>query len=811
MTGPTPADWARVTAIFHEVEPCSPTERSARLAVVPPAIRAEVEGLLRALDREAGRFAGSAFDLLGDGASAALVSEAAPGSPIGPYRIVREIGRGGMGVVYEAVRADADYRKRVAIKLVSLGARTAQVMQRFRRERRILAGLEHRNVAALLDGGVTDDGLPYFALEYVEGTAIDRYVSDRALPLAERLQLIRQVCGAIEYAHQRLVIHRDLKPGNILVTADGTVKLLDFGVAKLLTDDDATGPDRTDVGGPPYTLAYASPEQLLGEPLTTAADIHGIGIVLYQVATGRHPFRGPNLPPIDVRRRILEEPPPPTSLGRDFDAIVGLALRKRPADRYPSAGELGEDLRRFLAGQPLLARPGSRVDQAAKFVRRHRAAVAAGALAAATIVVATAATVRQARRIAAERARAEAVNGFLQEMLSAPDPTQLGRDARITDLLGSTAARLAAGEVTDPVIRADLERTLGTTYAALGLHDSAAVLLVAAVARGDAALGAGHPASGRNRLALAALEAARGRGPVAESLFVAAIAVLRRDRPQSDAVLARGLADYGNLLFNVGRFAEAEPVVMEALSVGGTGLPSAQRVAALNTLGLAREHAGDPTAAKARYREALAAGAGLTTNLAAALLGPLANLANTLKLQDSLPAADSLEQLAVAHAMAAYGPRHAAVGATLTGLADIRRRRGNLPAAERDLREALAILQAALPADHLQQAPALSLLGLLLCEHGRAGEGEPLLRRALAIRVAQLPPGHWFIANLESALSVCLGALGRPAEARAMARSGYDGLVRALGPDHPRSREAAARLPNEPPSRSAAPPAGPPR
>lgn len=796
MSTSAPVEWARVSDLFEQLLPLSPADREARLAAEPDATRHQVSALLRALEREGGRFAGSAFDLLRDVGAGDLLAEAAPGTRIGPYQVVREVGRGGMGAVYEAFRADDDYHKRVAIKVVSLGARSGAVMQRFRRERRILAGLEHRNIAALLDGGVTEDGIPFFALEFVEGTPVDRYAAERNLPLAGRIALMRQVCGAVAYAHQRLVVHRDLKPGNIMVAPDGTVKLLDFGVAKFLGDDDASGAgDRTEVGAQPYTPAYASPEQLLGDPLTTACDIHGLGIVLYEVLTGRHPFREAGATGAEVRRRILDQPPPPSGLGRDLDAILQLALRKAPAERYPSAGALAEDLQRFLAGRPLLARPGSRAERLRKFVRRNRPAVVAGTLAALAVAAGISATVWQARRTVVERQRAEAFGGFVRQMLSAPDPTQLGREARLLDLLGATVARLAAGEVTDPVTRADIERTLGATYTALGVHDTAAVLLEGALARSRAVLGDDHPETARSRLALAQLEAVRGRSPAAETLFVAGLAALRRARPGSDAVLAAGLANFGNFLYNVGRFAEAEPVLEEVLELARVAaVPVVEVVGTLNSLGLARDHHGDRVGAKARFREAIAAGSVLTTTAPAALLGPLANLANTLKLEDSLAAADSLQGVAVSHARAAYGDQHAVVGATLTGLADIRRRRGDLDAAEADLREAVRILAGALPADHLQQAPALSLLGLLLCERGRAEEGTPHLRRALDIRVAQLPAGHWFIHNLESAMAVCLRGLGRDAEAAAMARAGYEGLARALGVDHPRTREAAARL-----------------
>ncbi len=790
------ARWARITALFDDLLPLDPSARAARLAAESSDIRESVESLLSALERERGRFAGSAFDLLHEETTAALLAEAPPGSRVGPYVIVREMGRGGMGVVYEGRRVDDDFHKRVAIKLVSLGARTERVMHRFRRERRILATLEHPNIAALLDGGITADGLPFFALEFVEGVPIDQYAQHHALDLPARLRLVRQVCDALDYAHRHLVVHRDLKPANILVAPDGLVRLLDFGVAKLLDGDaEQRGDDRTMGDGAPYTPAYAAPEQLLGDPVGTACDIHGLGLVLYEVLTGRHPFRTADLPGVEVRRRLLEEPPPPSSLGRDVDAILARALGKAPSSRYASAAALADDIDRFLAGRPLATRPGTRVERLAKYVRRNRVAVAGGALAVTALVLGAATTIWQARRTATQRARAESFAGFVRDMLTAPDPSHSGRDARVLDLLGSTVARLESGEVADPATRADLERTLGTTYTTLGVYDTAAVLLRGAVDRSIRAFGSRAPETARSRVALARLDAAMGRSAQAESLFLASVATLRTHQPAYNVALAQALSEYGNLLFNVGRLDAAEPLLLEAMAIGpAAGLKGTDLINLLNTLGLVREHEGDAVGARRYYRQAIAAAAPWSNLTRAAVVAPLANLANTLKLEDSLATADSLQELAASHALAAFGERHATYGAILTGLADIRRRRDRLGAAEHDLRAAVRVMAAALPPDHLQQAPSLSLLGLVLCERGAAAEGTPLLQRALDIRRRQLPAGHWFIHNLESALSVCLHGIGRTVAARESAAAGYRGLVAALGPRHPRTLEAELRL-----------------
>lgn len=345
--------WSRVSEGLEQAIALGGPERQAfleRLEAADPALRREVESLLAAHAADPVRFEPrpGAFTRGGGG-----VLE--PGAPLGPYRIVRAIGEGGMGTVYEAHREGEDFRKRVAIKTISPGRSHGSLQQRFRRERRILARLEHRNIAALFDGGLLPDGSPWFAMEYVEGEPIDAYCAKRGLPLHDRLHLVRQVCGAVQVAHQNLVVHRDLKPGNILVTADGTVKLLDFGIAKILSSDDdssGAGDDRTAAGAEPFTLAFASPEQVRGEPVTTASDVYALGMVLFAVAAGRHPFRDESTTREALRERILDRTAPGTGQGADLDAIVQAALHKDPARRYASAEQLGEDLRRLVEGRP---------------------------------------------------------------------------------------------------------------------------------------------------------------------------------------------------------------------------------------------------------------------------------------------------------------------------------------------------------------------------------------------------------------------------------------------------------------------------
>jgi tetratricopeptide (TPR) repeat protein len=383
-----PERWQRVKSLFEAALAREPSERAAFLAGAAPELADEVLRLL-ASDAGAGSFL--------SGPAEAPVAIAA-GRRIGPYRVVGEIGHGGMGAVLRAVRDDDQYRKEVAIKLVHGGVGPAVVMERFKAERQILANLEHPNIARMLDGGATEEGWPWFAMEFVEGTTIDAYCAPLSIP--QRLELFRQVCSAVQYAHQRLVIHRDLKPANILVTTDGVPKLLDFGIAKLVGGDQA---GTTLTTFPLMTPEYASPEQVKGEAITTSSDIYSLGMLLYELLAGRRAYELPGRSPQEIARVVCEmDPPPPSTAGSrqlrgDLDNIVLKAIRKETARRYYSVSELSEDIRRHLAGAPVLARADTIGYRLSKFVSRHRAGVAAAALVLVSLVAGLAIAVRQAR------------------------------------------------------------------------------------------------------------------------------------------------------------------------------------------------------------------------------------------------------------------------------------------------------------------------------------------------------------------------------------------------------------------------------
>jgi non-specific serine/threonine protein kinase/serine/threonine-protein kinase len=470
---PDPARWQRVKAIFVDVVERERTAREAvllELAASDPEAAAEARSLLRRYDHATTGFL--------DGAP--LLDAAAEESPdltgrrIGGYRLTAPLGRGGMGMVYEGIREEDG--KRVAVKLLRWRGDPVEIDAQVRAERRILAGLEHDNIARLIDGGATEEGLPYFTLERIDGQPIDAYCAGRGLDVAARLRLFRTVCAAVEYAHQRLVIHCDLKPANILVTAEGVPKLLDFGIARLVQPGDG-GEGAKSALPLALTPDYASPEQVRRQPVTTATDVYALGLLLHELLTGRRAQALQSLSPQEITRVVcLEQPAPPSAaappsmrrrLQGDLDAIVAKALRKEPRERYGSAHELAEDVRRHLESRPVDARGGGKPYRAGRFLRRHRAAFAAGLLVALSLVGGTVAALREARRAQRRFEDVRKLAGsFLFEFHDA-----------IRDLPGATPARrllvTKALEYLDSLAReasgdVGLERELATAYQRVG-------------------------------------------------------------------------------------------------------------------------------------------------------------------------------------------------------------------------------------------------------------------------------------------------------------------------------------------------------
>jgi serine/threonine protein kinase len=401
----SPERWDSIKRIFNEVADLAPAARRIALDSLcnDTEVRREVERMLAADDEPL--FTESPLIAFADDEAAAFKDQR-----IGPYRILDEIGRGGMGTVFAAVRDDGEFEQKVAIKVIKRGLNTHAIVRRFRHERQILASLDHPNIARLIDGGVNADGLPYYVMEYIAGHPIDEYCRARQLSVTARLELFRQVAAAVAYAHRRLIVHRDLKPSNVLVTDGGQVKLLDFGIAKVLSQTEV-GARQTATQLGLMTPDYASPEQFRGEPVTTATDVYSLGVMLYELLTGALPYELKGLRLDEMLRLVCETDPvlpaDTPQLRGDLGNIVLKAIKKEPERRYDSVEQFSEDLRRFLEGLPVAARPDTFTYRASKFVRRNKVSVLAAALVFVALVTGILATTFQARAARRERARAE--------------------------------------------------------------------------------------------------------------------------------------------------------------------------------------------------------------------------------------------------------------------------------------------------------------------------------------------------------------------------------------------------------------------
>jgi serine/threonine protein kinase/tetratricopeptide (TPR) repeat protein len=778
----------------------APDERGSYVATAcahDATLRADVERLLRScdaasefLERPAAEYAAPLI------ASVTSTAPAVEGMRVGPYRIVEEAGRGGMGVVYVAERDDDQYRRRVALKLVRHGlGDDRSVVRRFVEERQILASLEHPGIARLLDGGMTADGLPYFAMEHVAGTPIDRYCDERRLTLDARLGLFGTVCDAVQYAHQRLVVHRDLKPSNILVTDSGEVKLLDFGIAKLLAPNAAgTGAPATRTGARLMTPEYASPEQLRGEAVSTASDVYSLGVLLYELLAGRRPHDTAGQPKLDGARIRTEEEitRPSVALARatdaaaaaaharstspdrlrrrltgDLDTIVLAALRAEPERRYGSAEQLGTDVRRHLAGLPVSARRDTWAYRAHTFVRRHRVGVGAAAAIVLLLAASTVTTWLQSARITRERDKAEQVSGFLVDLFSAPDPyAGVGREVTARVLLDSGAARVARDLATHPEVRAQLMATMGQAYYGLGLYENARRQLEPALSIRRQLFGEEHVVVLRAANFLAMVELDGGRPAAAESLYRQVLPARRRVHGPRDPAVARTLNGLALALLAQNRSGESEPLVREALAIDrASGRDPLELGQSLNNLGRVLADGGDYAAAERAFREAMTLRRDRLGDGHPEVDNAVSNLAGALAGRGELAEATRLMEGVVARKRRSMGASHPDLAIDMTRFADMLRAMEAHQRAEVLYREALDIQHRSSRGPTGATATTLLGLGRLALGRGDAAAAERLLRDAWAADRVGAANGYARNSEVPRALAASLAAQGRLAEA----------------------------------------------
>jgi eukaryotic-like serine/threonine-protein kinase len=847
--------WPEVEALLDAALDLPAPARAAFLddaSVGDAAVRAQVRRLLD-LSGDAERFFAAPAAELGAALLAVHAAGEHAGPPlghVGPYRVLGEIGRGGMGAVYLAERADEQYRMRVALKLVPLGLDTEHAQRRFIEERQILASLQHPGIARLLDGGVAADGRPYFAMEHVDGRPIDEYCTAHELSVEARLQLFCAVCDAVQYAHSRLVIHRDLKPSNILVTRDGDPKLLDFGIAKLLEPGvTARAEQLTRTGMRLITPEYASPEQLRGDVVSTASDVYSLGVLLYLLLSGRPPYTAPDRRPHELARAILEVEPlrpsavAPASLRRrlrgDLDVIVLHALQKEPDRRYASAQALAADLKRHLRRLPVHARPDTVRYRAGRFVRRHRAGVAATAVLLLSLTGGLAGTAWQARQARLQAERAEVARDFLIALFQASDPAESrGDEITARDLLDRGAARAGIDLVRRPELHAEMLGVLGGIYRDLGSYPRAepllreaaelrrathgarhretaaaqhelAQLLVLMGRRDDAEalhrqalevrrslFGAGHPEVAASLGALAAVIGRGGEHEQAERLHREAIAILSRHFGEEHALVADELDRLGSLLRAKGDFAGAEQVWRQTLELRHRvlGPDHLATATSTNNLALLLSDRGELPAAEALYREVLDFDLRRLGEEHPYTATVMNNLASVLRRRGELDEAERLYRRALAIDRKLHGDAHPKVATVLNNLAAVLRDRGDYAGSERLYREALATFRTVEGDRHPSVGTAHSVLAAVVYLRGDTAGAERLYRQALAILRDAFPDGHVRTSSALVGLGRLLVETGRAGQAEPLLVEAVEIRAKAYGREHARTSEARVEL-----------------
>ena len=747
---------------------------------------------------------------------------------IGAYRLVKLIGRGGMGVVYLAERADEQFEKQVALKLLPIGIGGEAAQRRFLAERQILAHLVHPHIARLLDGGICDDGTPYFVMDYVDGIPIDVYCDINRLDIEQRIALFIDIAEAVEYAHRNLVVHRDIKPGNILVEASGDAKLLDFGVAKLLipnADEDSL----TRVAGRPLTLKYASPESIRGEAVTTAADIYSLGMLLYVLLTGRFPYsldmqdnaetqrliceqdailpsRGLLSLPEDAARQIAANAgSTPRGLAQrlqgDLDTIIAKALRKDPDRRYSTVEQFIADLRRYQQGLPVTARPASTAYRLQKFVRRHKAGVvAASAVVVALLTVAGAAiysavtSAQQSKEIAAERDKAEQINDFLLSVfdLSSPNQTK-GETVTALELLDRSADRVRSEMAGQPERRALLMHSIAIVYSEMSQFDASKSLLEEARAL--------HRDNGSHRSAdyasstelYAEIREMEGAFDEAEATIREAVEI-RRDLavPQD---LAFSLLMLGRIQHKKGQVEEAESLYREALQIRrSVDDDDDETIAnALSYIGSILQQRGELDDAETMQREALAIRRAAVGEDHMIMIESNHNLGVVLMDKGDFDAARSHfeEALRVSTKLVPDGEQGQVF--LYNGLGSVYDRMGNLDRARENFQRSLDMLVQFFGAKHPNTGIVQGNLGRVLIKQGNYVEGEALLRSGMAT-LTEAVPTHRHLPRMQLFIGRSLAKTGRFAEAEEFLRTSHARLNETQGSDHEHTREAARFL-----------------
>jgi eukaryotic-like serine/threonine-protein kinase len=817
--------WKALNAHLDRALEMDGEERQAWMADLrtsDPALASELEALLEegnALERE--------------GFLAAAPPRppvyAAAGQTLGAYTLVSLIGHGGMGQVWLGRRSDGHFAGQAAVKVLNAGFG----LERFKREAGILARLTHAHIAHLIDAGVSPAGQPYLVLEHVDGERIDAYCDNRRLGIEARLRLFLDVLGAVAHAHANLIVHRDIKPSNVMVNTDGRVKLLDFGIAKLLEAEAGGGAAALTLeSGRALTPEYAAPEQVTAGAITTATDVYSLGLLLYMLLTGRHPVDAGRGSAAELLKAIVDTDAPRLStaahattvppdalaqnaarrgttpdrlnhiLGGDLDTIVAKALKKRPEERYASVTALADDVLRYLRNEPIRARPDTLAYRTAKFVRRNRAGLG---VAAATVLLFAGLIGFYTARLTAERDRARRaadkagqVTQLLTELLTGADPfkDRSKKDPTVREILDAGAQRVQK-EITDqPELRAEILNVIGRVYYRLGAYDAARPLLEDALAAGRLAHGERHEQVAESLNELGLLLDQKGDPAAATPLLEQSLAIRRERLGPDHKDVAVSLSELGRIYAHQGHLDRAEPLLLEALEIRRRVLGLEHREVAVNLgdLGLLARQRGDLARSETLFRESLRinrkAHGHEHPNVAAALN----NLGLAIAEKREYVEAESLFREAVAINRRRVGDRHEAVGMYLNNLSWPLREQKKYDEAASVMEEAIRITRAALGDDHPRVAHFTFNLARVHLDGGQPKQAESLIRPVLEARRRTLPAGDSRIARAESVLGGALTALGRHSEAEPLLLRAYDVLKQKPGLEGRDAGTTASRL-----------------
>lgn len=801
-------DWYRIKEILGRALDLEQVEHAAfldRACADDPESRARVERLLGALERPLPWLGKPVFEAAPD-LLIPNAPSAAEGHRIGPFEILRELGRGGMGVVYLARRADDQYHQRVAIKLIRGDMATESIKRRFRQERQILASLEHPNIARLLGGDVTSEGMPYLIMEHVEGEPIDAYCQRFDLSITARLELFRNVCSAVQYAHRSLVVHCDLTPNNVLVTRQGVPKLLDFGISRLLAADFVprllAG---TAAGRWRMTPEFASPEQIRGQRLTAASDIYSLGVMLCRLLTGRPPYRFEARALQEIQRVICEQEPerpsmivasprceaehasagPPgrsprglrRRLSGDLDSIVLMALHKDPGGRYISVEQLSQDLQRHLAGLPVIARNATVLYRTEKFLRRHRLGLAATMIVIATLVAGILIANLERGRAQRERARAEreseraeAVTEFLVGLVMDTDSarefsagsllaTPAAEEAR--RLILDEGARRVRAELTDqPDVQAALMQHLGNSYRNLGRYQKAEGLLEASWQIRVHTFGQNSLQAATSLDSLCLLRLNQGDLARAEARCNEGLAIRRAAADPSPLLLAESQNSLALVLREQGFLDEAEGLLQRSLRIRRDQLPDRHRAVttSLNNLAVVLREKGNHADAEPLLREVLARKLERYGAQHLQIVNSRLNLASALQDQKDYAEAESLYRQALELGRILFDEEHPLIATVHHNLGKLFVDLGRYTEARESLEAALRIDHQLYGDDHHDVAGHLNSLGIVAFHQGRFEEAAVFLSRALEIYRRTLGEAHpHFRDTLFSLASLWLG------------------------------------------------------